>query len=474
MATDPSLWQDKIITITDATFHLLGQVLSVPRLARVTYLDLRLDYIMPVATDMLAIQESRLEMLEMDWSDFSLVEPTVLAKTMLKARQSDVIHFDANVLLSLLAENLNKDIKLEQLHLNQSDMAGVEVETFTKAVTKLTTLQMTDLRQEKSHLVALFLALANEKTQLRRLMVAGSPLRDLQIPEEALALALNQLEVVEVEGMSRTQVNAFVHSDPNKSNLLHLELNQCDFSLVSQTQFAARLNLLQKLDLQFCEEITIGQMNALLTSKSSNLTHMVLSNSIDLSNIDPKLLATQVAKLSRMEMNDVNNLQSGQVDEIFKMLDKENKENDNKKQALLLTTLGLVGIDLSSVPIDRLARVVNALERANLCRTNITCCQMKRLLLGPEALVTKLKVLNLKGSPIISQTYHWSDLTAIAKRIPLFAFRLQVQTNSRMESIFFYAAGQISAGTPFRGRQGRIFQTTTFTISLQVIENQNA
>ena len=199
MATDPSLWQDKIITITDATFHLLGQVLSVPRLARVTYLDLRLDYIMPVATDMLAIQESRLEMLEMDWSDFSLVEPTVLAKTMLKARQSDVIHFDANVLLSLLAENLNKDIKLEQLHLNQSDMAGVEVETFTKAVTKLTTLQMTDLRQEKSHLVALFLALANEKTQLRRVMVAGSPLRDLQIPEEALALALNQLEVVEVE-----------------------------------------------------------------------------------------------------------------------------------------------------------------------------------------------------------------------------------------------------------------------------------
>ena len=172
MATDPSLWQDKIITITDATFHLLGQVLSVPRLERVTYLDLRLDYIMPVATDMLAIQESRLEMLEMDWSDFSLVEPTVLAKTMLKARQSDVIHFDANVLLSLLAENLNKDIKLEQLHLNQSDMAGVEVETFTKAVTKLTTLQMTDLRQEKSHLVALFLALANEKTELRRLMVA--------------------------------------------------------------------------------------------------------------------------------------------------------------------------------------------------------------------------------------------------------------------------------------------------------------
>lgn len=199
MATDPSLWQDKIITITDTTFHLLGQVLSVPRLARVTYLDLRLDYIMPVATDMLAIQESGLEMLEMDWSDFSLVEPTVLAKTMLKARQSDVIHFDANVLLSLLAENLNKDIKLEQLHLNQSDMGGVEVETFTKAVTKLTTLQMTDLRQEKSHLVALFLALANEKSQLRRVMVAGSPLRDLQIPEEALALALNQLEVVEVE-----------------------------------------------------------------------------------------------------------------------------------------------------------------------------------------------------------------------------------------------------------------------------------
>ena len=113
VATDPSLWQDKIISITDSTFHLLSQVLSVPRLARVTYLDLRLDYIMPVATDMLAIQESHLEMLEMDWSDFSLVEPTVLANTMLKVRQSDVIqiHFDTKVFLSLLADNVNNKLQ---------------------------------------------------------------------------------------------------------------------------------------------------------------------------------------------------------------------------------------------------------------------------------------------------------------------------------------------------------------------------
>ena len=420
MATDPSLWQDKIISITDSTFHLLSQVLSVPRLARVTYLDLRLDYIMPVATDMLAIQESRLEMLEMDWSDFSLVEPTVLANTMLKVRQSDVIHFDAKALLSLLADNVNN--KLEQLHLNQTDLASVEVETFTRAVTKLTTLQVNDLRQEMSHLAALFLALAEQKTLLRRLRVAGSALRELEISDEVLALSLNKLEVAEVEGMNRSQVKAFFHLDPSrtKSNLLHLELNQCDFSLVSQTQFAARLNRLQKLDLQFCEEITLGQMKALLNSKTSNLTHLVLSNSIDLSEIEPELLAGKVMKLSRVEMNDVNNLSSTQVEEIFRLLD-----NEKKKEALpLLNTLGLAGVDLSSVPIDRLARVVNKLEWANLCRTNITCCQLKRLLLGPEALATKLKVLNLKGSPIISQTYHWSDLTAIAQRIPLFAFRL--------------------------------------------------
>ena len=418
VATDPSLWQDKIISITDSTFHLLGQVLSMPRLARATYLDLRLDYIMPVATDMLAIQESQLEMLEMDWSDFSLVEPTVLANTMLKVRQSDVIHFDAKALLSLLANDVNT--KLEQLHLNQTDLASVEVEMFTRAVTKLTTLQMTDPRQEKSHLAALFLALAEQKTLLRRLMVAGSALREVEISEEVLALSLNKLEVAEVEGMSRSQVKAFFQLDPGtKSNLLHLELNQCDFSLVSQTQFSARLNRLQKLDLQFCEEISVGQMRALLTAKTSNLTHLVLSNSIDLADIEPDLLAGKVIKLSRVEMNDVNNLSGTQVEEIFKLLDDE-----KKKEVLPLTTLGLAGIDLSSVPIDRLARVVNGLEWANLCRTNITCCQMKRLLLGPEALVTKLKVLNLKGSPIISQTYHWSDLTAIAQRIPLFAFRL--------------------------------------------------
>ena len=182
VATDPSLWQDKIISITDSTFHLLGQVLSMPRLARVNYLDLRLDYIMPVAKDMLAIQESQLEMLEMDWSDFSLVEPVVLANTMLNVRQSDVVHFDAKALLSLLADSVNS--KLEQLHLNQTDLAEVEVEVFTRAVTKLTTLQMTDLRQEKSHLSALFLVLAEQNAPLRRLMVAGSPLRELEISEE--------------------------------------------------------------------------------------------------------------------------------------------------------------------------------------------------------------------------------------------------------------------------------------------------
>ena len=339
VATDPSLWKDRIISITDTTFHLLKQVLNMPRMAKVTYLDLRLDFIMPVEKDMLTIQKSQLEMLEMDWSDFSLVKPETLANTMLSVRQSDVIHFDAKALLSLLADSI--DSKLEQLHLSQIDLSEVDVDTFTRAVTKLTTLQMTDLRQEKSHLTALFHILAEEKTPLlKRLMLAGTPLRELDISEEALALSLNKLEVAEVEGMSRRQVKAFFHQNPTaatKSNLLHLELNQCDFSLVSQTQFSARLNLLQKLDLQFCEEITLDQMKTLLSSKTSNLTHLVLSNSIDLSEIEPKLLADKVMKLSRVEMNDVNNLSSAQVEEIFKMVDNE------KKETLPLTILGLAG-----------------------------------------------------------------------------------------------------------------------------------
>ena len=83
-----------------------------------------------------------------------------------------------------------------------------------------------------------------------------------------------------------------------------------------------------------------------------------------------------------VEMNDVNNQSSKQV------------EDNEKKETLPLATLGFAGIDPPPMATDRLARVVNLLERANLYRTNITCCQLKRLLLGPEALANRLRGLN--------------------------------------------------------------------------------
>ena len=94
--------------------------------------------------------------------------------------------------------------------------------------------------------------------------------------------------------------------------------------------------------------------------------------------------------LDLVEMNDVNNLSSKQV------------ENDEKKKgALPLATLGFAGTNPRPVPTDRLERVVNLLARvvnllagANLYRTSITCCQPKRLLLGPEALANRLRGLN--------------------------------------------------------------------------------
>ena len=424
VATDPSLWKDKVVSLNDDTFHLLGQVLRVPRLARVTYLDLRLDFIMPKDKDMLAIQQSKLDMLEMDWSDLSLVDSKVLAKTILKSRQTDVIHFDAKILLTLLATDTTKTYKLEQLQLNQTDLESVEVEMFTKAVAKLTTLLMSDTQRDVPHLTCLFQAMAEQTSSLTRLSVAGTAMRELEISEDMLALSLNKLEVAEVEGMNSRQVAAFFHFDSNKSKLQRLDLNQCDFSLVSQALFVSRLNRLQKLDLQFCEDITLGQMRALITSKNSNLKHLVLSNSIDLSDIEPELLAGKVVQLSRMEMNHVNNLASAQVDEIFNLL-------DNEKKSLSLRKLGLSGVDVSSVPMDRAARVLNKLEWANLSRAKITCCQLKRTLLGPDAFATKLMVLNVKGLPILSH-YHWSDLVAIAKRIPIFAYRLSFCSNAKI------------------------------------------
>ena len=82
-------------------------------------------------------------------------------------------------------------------------------------------------------------------------------------------------------------------------------------------------------------------------------------------------------------MNAVNNLSNKEV------------EDNEKKEALPLANLGFAGIDPPPGPTDQLARVVNLLERANLYRTNITCCQLKSLLLGLEALANRLRGLNL-------------------------------------------------------------------------------
>ena len=125
-------------------------------------------------------------------------------------------------------------------------------------------------------------------------------------------------------------------------------MSTCDLSTCPPHLLVSSLGHLTKLDLQYCDTISVAGVKALLAQKQSKIKHLVLANSIDISSIEPKLLAERIVLLEKLELNVKNNLSKLQMEEIFRVVDTTKNVN--------LTTLSLWGCNLSSVPPAVLGR----------------------------------------------------------------------------------------------------------------------
>ena len=64
LSTDPSLWADFHMKVSDSSYHSLRQVLELPRLARSKYLELDLNENKVTNLDMILIKRRNLDCLQ--------------------------------------------------------------------------------------------------------------------------------------------------------------------------------------------------------------------------------------------------------------------------------------------------------------------------------------------------------------------------------------------------------------------------
>lgn len=444
LATDPVLWKSYVIRVRDSTFPLLFTILATPRLQRVNRLDLRLDTVMPLDSDMRLIRDRHFEVMEANWTNFSLVNHSLLAQTIAQLKQTDVLHYNPDVLFPIMAKGSSR---LEYLQLVDTELAGVPPAVFAEAVAGVRVLELLNIVGQAPHIAALLCSLAGGRSKVRRLVASGTDMGEVEVGAGVLARALHSLQAAAVDQLSPRQMEELLTHPVAQSRLQEVEFNLCDFSSVPALLFSRRLSLLTRLDLQFSTTVTVAQVTSLLSTKSSTLTDLVLSNSIDLSSIEEAFLASRICQFQRVEMNGKNKLTKKQILEIFRVLDtkatmksketkdakdannnqfpthetkekKDTKETKEPKAPVLLMTLGLWGLDLSPVAPDTIGRVVNRLWWANLSHSSLTCCQL-RSILSPTS--TSLQVLSLKGTD--ASLYPKYFLSEAEERIGCFAYR---------------------------------------------------
>ena len=302
-------------------------------------------------------------------TDFSQVSPTLLATALLQLQQTDLYHFNPDVLFPLMDQGRTR---LKYLPILELELVGVEPDTFARACVKLETVELSNLCEQGRHVASLLGLLATGKTRVRKLLTAGTDLGEVEVEPEVLAKAVIGLEVATLDSLSSPQVEALFRIPTKGSRLREVAFYASDFSTISPRLFSGRLANLTSLDFQYNTTITQDHIVALLTAKHSSVRNLVLANSVDLSGIEPKLLAQKLALLSRVELNGKNKLTSGQVVELFRVLDK--------KKSSSLEHLSLWGTDLSSVPAAVLGRVANSLLWVNLSDSSLSCCQLRHIL----------------------------------------------------------------------------------------------
>ena len=142
-------------------------------------------------------------------TDFSQVSPTLLATALLQLQQTDLYHFNPDVLFPLMDQG---PTRLKYLPILELELVGVEPDTFARACVKLETVELSNLCEQSRHVAALLGLLATGKTRVRKLLTARTDLGEVEVEPEVLAKAVIGLEVATLDSLSSPQLGRWRRS----------------------------------------------------------------------------------------------------------------------------------------------------------------------------------------------------------------------------------------------------------------------
>jgi uncharacterized protein YjbI with pentapeptide repeats len=187
-----------------------------------------------------------------------------------------------------------------------------------------------------------------------------------------LARAVSGLETAGFNDLSLDSLQAEAILEDvvkSKTGLINLTIRNIDISLVDPSLLATAVTMLVKVAL--VPSLTINQANAIFTAISCHCRLKSLDISgANLSSVDPDLMGQVVSKLGEANLS-CTRLTNHQTLAIVTAISKE----DSK-----IKVLDITGANVSSVDPDLLARTVNRLEEVNMFETDPTGGQMEAIL----------------------------------------------------------------------------------------------
>ena len=269
-------------------------------------------------------------------------------------------------------------LRLQRLMLNKNNLAKVVPDMFAAAVTRLSMVDLpyTQLTTHQLHTLALAIRSCS-LPRIRRLDLTGNNLS--RVSQAILAPALcmvrtailcrTKLGASQLENLCKT----ITECSEIKLEYLDLKHNQ-ELVAVSSEDLASPMCRITELDLSRWEgKLTSDQLELIFTSVKNcsvlKLKEVYLIEQ-DLSEVTPDNLALAICRLEVADLSSTG-LTPGQLTTLLSSI-------SNCSQ-LRLSSLNLLGNDLSSVEPDILARAVARVEEVSLKNTRLTKRQLQAL-----------------------------------------------------------------------------------------------
>jgi len=253
--------------------------------------------------------------------------------------------------INAIIEDIRKETsKIKKLDLERNDLSEVDPEVLGESMSILEDVDLTETKLSTLHLTKIFTHVMKDSSKLKKINLQLTRLSD--VDTELLAKGVNRMELVDL-GYANLSVDhvksilTHVMEQDSKLKTLYLEFGRLTYL---DSQFLAKaVHRLEDVGLRLAG-LSYLQITAILQQvgkKGSKLRKLDLKRN-DLSQIEPKVLATSVNRLEEVDLTRTN-LRTVQIASIFASVIKE---------GINLKKLNLEGNDLSGVDKEVLEKSV--------------------------------------------------------------------------------------------------------------------